>query len=56
MTNAREYHAHRARIERDLANQTLDCRVSAAHLRLSDLHLIRAMVLEEVDRTLGAAG
>ena len=49
------YHAQRARTERDLAYRAPDERVSDAHLRLSALHLSRAMVLGEVDRRLGAA-
>ena len=49
------YHSQRARAERDLAYRAPDERVSDAHLRLSALHLSRAMVLEEVDRRLGTA-
>jgi hypothetical protein len=49
------YHAQRARTERDLAYRAPDGRVSDAHLRLSALHLSRAMILEEVDRRLGSA-
>jgi hypothetical protein len=51
----REFHAERARVERDLAYRAPDERVSDAHMRLSALHLSRALVLEEVDRRLGAA-
>jgi hypothetical protein len=49
------YHAQRARAERDLAYKSADARASDSHMRLSALHLSRAMVLEEVDRRLGAA-
>ena len=55
MLNDASYHAQRARTERELAYRALDERVGDAHLRLSALHLSRAMVLEEVDRRLGAA-
>jgi hypothetical protein len=51
----KEYHAERARAERDLAYRAADERVSEAHMRLAALHLSRAMVLEEVDRGLGLA-
>jgi hypothetical protein len=54
MSNDASYHSRRARAERDLAYRAPDERVSDAHLRLSALHLSRAMVLEEVDRRLGA--
>jgi predicted SprT family Zn-dependent metalloprotease len=55
MLNDASYHAQRARTERELAYRAPDERVGDAHLRLSALHLSRAMVLEEVDRRLGAA-
>jgi hypothetical protein len=55
MLNDASYHAERARTERELAYRAPDERVGDAHLRLSALHLSRAMVLEEVDRRLGAA-
>jgi hypothetical protein len=51
----KEFHAERARVERDLAYRAPDERVSDAHMRLSALHLSRALVLEEVDGRLGAA-
>jgi predicted SprT family Zn-dependent metalloprotease len=54
MLNDASYHAQRARTERELAYRAPDERVGDAHLRLSALHLSRAMVLEEVDRRLGA--
>ena len=40
-------------IERDLAYHAQDTRASDAHMRLSALHLSRALILEEVDRRLG---
>jgi hypothetical protein len=55
MTDHRQYHAQRARDERDIAYRSADSRVSAAHMRLSALHLSRALILEEVDRRLGEA-
>jgi hypothetical protein len=51
--NAKSYHAERARIERDIAYRAADARASDAHMRLSALHLSRALVLEEIDRRLG---
>ena len=53
MLNDKTYHALRARAERNLAYCAPDERVSDAHMRLSALHLSRALVLEEVDRALG---
>lgn len=53
MTCSRDYHAARARVERDLAYRSGDNRASDAHLRLSALHLSRALILDEVDRRLG---
>jgi hypothetical protein len=48
MLNDASYHAQRARTERELAYRAPDERVGDAHLRLSALHLSRAMVLEEL--------
>jgi hypothetical protein len=53
MNGEQVYHSQRARIERDQAYRAPDARVSDAHLRLSALHLSRALILEEVDRRLG---
>lgn len=53
MSQGRDYHAARARVERDLAYRSGDHRAADAHLRLSALHLSRALILEEVDRRLG---
>jgi len=53
MSSSREYHAQRARAERDIAYRASDGRVSDAHMRLSALHLSRALVLDEVERRLG---
>jgi len=53
MNGEKLYHSHRARIERDLAYRTQDTRASDAHMRLSALHLSRALVLEELDRRIG---
>ena len=53
MTDERKYHSTRARIEREIAYQASDMRASDAHMRLSGLHLSRALILEEVDRQLG---
>jgi hypothetical protein len=55
MTDSRDYHASRARAERDIAYRATDGRASDAHMRLSALHLSRALILEEVDRRLGEA-
>jgi hypothetical protein len=53
MSRDQEYHARRARAERDVAYRAGDVRVADAHMRLSALHLSRALILEEVDRRLG---
>ena len=53
MSSSREYHAQRARVERDIAYRASDGRVSDAHMRLSALHLSRALVLDEVERRPG---
>lgn len=53
MLNDREYHEQRARAERDLAYRAPNARVGDVHLRLSALHLSRALVLEEVDCLMG---
>jgi hypothetical protein len=45
-----EYHLRRARAERDLAYRTTD-NVSDAHMRLSALHLKRAILLQDVQRS-----
>ena len=45
-----QYHLGRARTERDIAYRADDARVSDAHMRLSALHLQRAMLLQEVQR------
>jgi hypothetical protein len=55
MFKDKDYHAQRARAERQLAYKSPDARASDAHMRLSAMHLSRAMVLEEVDRRLGEA-
>ena len=46
-----DYHLQRSRSERDIAYRSGDARVSDAHLRLSALHLARALLLQEVRRT-----
>ena len=56
MSADREYHLRRARSERHIAYRSADDRASNAHMRLSALHLQRALVLEEVDRSLGSNG
>jgi hypothetical protein len=53
MTSTRNYHSARARAERDIAYRATDSRASDAHMRLSALHLSRALMLEEIDRRLG---
>lgn len=53
MFNDIEYHQQRARAERDLAYRSPSALVGDVHLRLSALHLSRALVLEEVDRRIG---
>ena len=50
MANELQYHLGRARTERDIAYRAGDARVSDAHMRLSALHLQRAMLLQEVQR------
>ena len=45
-----DYHLQRARAERDIAYRSGDACVSDVHLRLSALHLARALLLEEVRR------
>lgn len=47
-----DYHLHRARAERSLAEAAADGRVFIAHLRLSALHLERALALRDVARNL----
>ena len=54
MASRQAYHSRRAREERDIAYRATDARVSEAHMRLSALHLSRALVLDEIDRRLGA--
>lgn len=56
MISEKSYHAYRAREERDIAYRTSDPRASEAHLRLSALHLSRALMLEEIDRKFGETG
>jgi hypothetical protein len=56
MSATRDYHSHRARVERDVAYRASDPRVSDAHMRLSALHLSRALVLQEIDRMFGEQG
>lgn len=46
----KEYHADRARAERELAYRSPDERAGDAHLRLAALHLTRAMMSEEVEQ------
>jgi hypothetical protein len=53
MLNDQQYHAHRAKTERELAYRTADEVAADVHLRLSALHLSRAMILQEVDRQIG---
>ena len=45
-----DYHLHRARIERDIAYRSGSPAISDAHLRLSALHLQRALLLQAVRR------
>lgn len=54
MTCDQAYHSSRARTERELATRSADARASDAHLRLSALHLSRALLLEELERNFGA--
>jgi hypothetical protein len=51
--NQIRYHSARARIEREIAYRSADPRVSDAHLRLSALHLSKALLLEEINRNYG---
>jgi hypothetical protein len=53
MTSDHEYHSRRARMERDIAYRAADERVSNAHMRLSALHLERALVSQEIDHSFG---
>jgi hypothetical protein len=46
-----DYHLHRARAERDIAYRSADNCVSDVHMRLSALHLQRAMLLQDVQRS-----
>ena len=55
MTNYRGYHAMRARVERALGHNASHEAAADAHLRLSALHLSRALELEEVDCRVGKA-
>lgn len=48
MTCNKDYHSGRARVERNLAYVSTDDRAANAHLRLSALHLSRALLLEDV--------
>jgi hypothetical protein len=45
-----QYHLQRARSERYLAYRSADDYASEAHMKLSALHLERAMLLKEVRR------
>ena len=45
-----EYHLRRARIERDLAYRSDNELAADAHMRLSALHLHRALLLQTVTR------
>ena len=45
-----DYHLQRARTERDIAYRSANAWASDAHLRLSALHLARALLLQEVRR------
>jgi hypothetical protein len=45
-----EYHLQRARSEREIAYRSAVADASDAHMRLSALHLERAMLLQEVER------
>jgi len=53
MLNDQQYHAQRAKTERELAYRTVNEVAADVHLRLSALHLSRAMILQEVDRQIG---
>ncbi len=50
MTADVDYHLRRARSERDTAYRSADDCASEAHMRLSALHLERALRLQEVRR------
>ena len=54
MTWRQAFHSQRAREERDIAYRARDARVADAHMRLSALHLSRALMLEEIDRQFGS--
>ena len=45
-----EYHLRRARSERDIAYRSADALAADAHMRLSALHLHRALLLRAVGR------
>ena len=45
-----EYHLHRARVERGIAYRSALACASDAHMRLSALHLQRALLLQQVVR------
>ena len=51
MSSEVQYHLRRARTERDIAYRSADSCVSDAHMKLSALHLRRALLLQEVRRT-----
>jgi hypothetical protein len=53
MKSDHEYHLRRARTERDIAYRAIEHRVSDAHMRLSALHLERALVLQDLERSTG---
>ena len=48
MGNDLEYHLQRARAERNIAYRAINACVSDAHMKLSALHLQRALLLREV--------
>ena len=43
-----EYHLRRARVERDIAYRSGDGVAADAHMRLSELHLQRALLIQAV--------
>ena len=45
-----DFHLHRARVERDTAYRSGAPAISGAHMRLSELHLQRALLLQAVRR------
>lgn len=49
-TTDAEYHLRRARAERDMAYRSPDLIAGDAHMRLSALHLGRALLLQQVRR------